>query len=470
MKIGIRGKVFLGVGCFLTLYITLLSFLQWSIEARDSYVAKLVMNTKFEEAVQAVTLESKKYMTDGVSMDAKGKADLRHKIDAKFRSLRTLAADLPVNKDGVNRLTKAFHQGRIWIDARRQQTADRLYRRAVERLFLSKLKSGKDLARLAREDQRQLLLEEIQEMGWIIFQTIWALVALTALLTCFTAWWFTNYLTRNIDRLREAVAAAASGHAPSPLAVEGQDEFGELAAALNDMAKTLTASRERWVRSEKAAAAKELAHGAAHAINNPLSAIVGYTELLMRTDLSEPAKEDLRRIRDQAERCHQVIKNLVAASSRENAPRKVQVNSVIKDVLKGMEQDLKQEKIKLIAKLDPALPEVPGNFAELQKAFREIVGASREAVRDRAGKVLRVASEKSGEFLRITFADNGGETRFGTAADFLNPFYSALGAGNGAGLSLSAAYGAIRAQGGEITVSRRRGQGTMVLVELPLHP
>ena len=226
----------------------------------------------------------------------------------------------------------------------------------------------------------------------------------------------------------------------------------------------------KLMQTEKMAALGQLVSGVAHEVNNPLAAIVGFTDLLMENpEVPATAKEELRVILEQAQRTRAIVHNLLSFA-RQMPPRRepLQVNSVLRQTLKLRAYDLSSHGVEVLEHYDEELPVVLGDPHQLQQVFLNIVNNAYDAVQetDRPGKI-EIATTRHNGSLEITIRDNGpGISRPDRIFD---PFFTTKEVGKGTGLGLSICYGIIRSHQGEILARNNAGGvGCTFTIHLPV--
>jgi PAS domain S-box-containing protein len=227
--------------------------------------------------------------------------------------------------------------------------------------------------------------------------------------------------------------------------------------------------RDKLVHAEKMAAVGQLVSGVAHEVNNPLTAILGFADLLMENpDLPENARKDLRVILQEAQRTKQIVQNLLSFA-RQMPPQRtaVQLNTILRRTIQLRSYDLNSHGIEVIEHLDAELPEVLGDAHQLQQVFLNILNNAYDAVHE-VGRPARIEimSTKSGDSVEVSFCDNGNGI---TQPDkIFDPFFTTKEVGKGTGLGLSICYGIVKEHGGEILCHNNLGgQGATFIVRLP---
>jgi len=226
----------------------------------------------------------------------------------------------------------------------------------------------------------------------------------------------------------------------------------------------------KLVHTEKMAAVGQLVSGVAHEVNNPLTAILGFTDLLMENpDLPESARRDLRIILQEAQRTKQIVQNLLSFA-RQMPPQRhsVQLNAILRRTLQLRAYDFHSHGVEVIERLDESLPEVVGDSHQLQQVFLNLVNNAYDAVRETGRHArIEIVSARNGSWIEVSLRDNG--TGIGEADRIFDPFYTTKEVGKGTGLGLSICYGIVREHGGEIVCHNNlESQGATFVVRLPV--
>jgi len=231
--------------------------------------------------------------------------------------------------------------------------------------------------------------------------------------------------------------------------------------------------RAKLVHAEKMAAVGQLVSGVAHEVNNPLTAILGFTDLLMEnTELPESARRDLRVILQEAQRTKQIVQNLLSFA-RQMPPQRqlVQLNSILQRTVHLRSYDFISHGIEVAERLDPSLPDVMGDSHQLQQVFLNILNNAYDAVREGEHPPhparIEIKSARDGGFVEISFCDNG--VGIADPERIFDPFFTTKDVGHGTGLGLSICYGIVREHGGEIVCHNNPDSaGATFIVRLPV--
>jgi PAS domain S-box-containing protein len=226
----------------------------------------------------------------------------------------------------------------------------------------------------------------------------------------------------------------------------------------------------KLMHTEKLAAVGQLVSGVAHEVNNPLTAILGFADLLMENpELPENAKKDLRVILQEAQRTKQIVQNLLSFA-RQMPPqrRPVQINSILHRTVQLRAYDLSSHKVAVVERYADDLPEVVGDSHQLQQVFLNILNNAYDAV-SHTGRAARIEVETglAGGCAQVLFRDNG--DGIASPERIFDPFFTTKEVGKGTGLGLSICYGIVREHGGEIVCFNNPGcEGATFIVRLPL--
>jgi two-component system NtrC family sensor kinase len=250
------------------------------------------------------------------------------------------------------------------------------------------------------------------------------------------------------------------------------DAGGELLGRL-EIYRDVTGQRlmqSKLLQTEKMAGLGQLVSGIAHELNNPLTSIIGYSQLLLGRRLTAPQEADGRLIHQEAERAARIVKNLLLFA-REARPerRSVYLNEIVERTLALRNYELRVENIELSQDLAPDLPPVVADPAQLQQVLLNLLVNAEQAIRQGSGEgSIRVRTRKSPRG-RVSFEilDSGPGIPQEIIPRIFDPFFSTKPSGAGTGLGLSITCGIVKEHGGEIFVQSQLGHGAKFTVELP---
>lgn len=237
-----------------------------------------------------------------------------------------------------------------------------------------------------------------------------------------------------------------------------------------DMERKLEKTRIQLLQAEKMASLGKLAAGVAHQLNNPLGGITLYAQLMMEEyTLEDAAKEDLKRIIDDTERCRDTVRELLefARQTRQEI-RMNDLNHAISRTLFLLENQALFHNIEIIKSLDPDLPKVPSDVQQLNHVFMNIILNAAEAMEGSGQLRVETVPSENGCGILIRISDTGPGIPEDALPHVFEPFFTTKEQGKGTGLGLSLAYGIIENHGGRIWAESKIGEGTAFTIELPM--
>jgi signal transduction histidine kinase len=221
------------------------------------------------------------------------------------------------------------------------------------------------------------------------------------------------------------------------------------------------------VQSEKLVSLGQLAAGAAHEINNPLTAILGFSDLLADDpSLPEKARGLASKIRDQARRTKTLVGNLLSFA-RQVPPERtlLDINTVVTNAVQLRALDLRSGRTRVDLQLESVLPGVRGDGNQLMQVFFNIVSNAIDAMESADGGVLTVKTMRDRSNVVVLFSDTGPGIK--EPYRVFDPFYTTKPVGKGTGLGLSICFGIVQEHAGKILCYNRQEGGAVFRVELP---
>jgi PAS domain S-box-containing protein len=253
----------------------------------------------------------------------------------------------------------------------------------------------------------------------------------------------------------------------SPMRDE-QSQVSSIVVVMSDVTDAASL-QSKLMHAEKMAAVGQLVSGVAHEVNNPLTAILGFADLLMENkELPESARKDLRVILQEAQRTKQIVQNLLSFARQMPPQRKpIQLNAILKRTIQLRSYDLQSRGVAVTERLQEGLPFVIGDAHQLQQVFLNILNNAYDAVRECAqGARIDVSTGGKDDFVEVSFRDNG--HGISEPDRIFDPFFTTKQVGEGTGLGLSICYGIVQEHGGEILCSNNSdGEGATFTVRLP---
>ena len=214
----------------------------------------------------------------------------------------------------------------------------------------------------------------------------------------------------------------------------------------------------------------QMAAGICHEINNPLTAVIGYSDLLAKKELPEGMKQQLGYILEGGHRVAEIVKQLLAFARNMRPTRTlVDINDIVLQTLKLREHQQRVSNINVVTRLDPDLPFTYADPGQLQQVFLNIVLNAEIEMKTAHGLgTLLVKTEHFDDTIRISFKDDGPGIAPENLANIFDPFFTTRKIGEGTGLGLSVCHGIVTEHHGLIYAQSELGEGATFIVELPV--
>ena len=257
------------------------------------------------------------------------------------------------------------------------------------------------------------------------------------------------------------------------------DESGEIIKfvyLMGEITKRINAEeKERVLQQElnlagRLASIGEVAAGLTHEINNPLTSVIAFAQMLAQMDVPEDFKEAVEVINDGANRVSGIVEKLLTFARR-NRPDKeyADINSVITNTLGMRSYEMRLNNTKVTTRLDSNLPRTMANIGQLQQVFLNIIINAEQAMAGSNGKgKLAIKTERANSSIRVSLADTGPGISPEDINKIFDPFFTTKGPTQGTGLGLSVSYGIINEHGGKIHAKSEPDKGATFIIDLPI--
>ncbi len=231
--------------------------------------------------------------------------------------------------------------------------------------------------------------------------------------------------------------------------------------------------QQQLIQSEKLSAIGELISGIAHELNNPLTGVMGYSQLLqLRKDLDDRAKENLLKINNLALRCQKIVQNLLSFARKQKPERTLSdLNEILEKTVELRSYELQVNNIEITRDLDRNLPKTIADAHQLQQVFLNVLTNAEQAMLEAHGKghlTIRTHTDAQNTRIVVEVTDDGPGIPESYLTRIFDPFFTTKEVGKGTGLGLSLSYGMIKEHGGNIYARSRLGEGSTFFIELPI--
>lgn len=245
-------------------------------------------------------------------------------------------------------------------------------------------------------------------------------------------------------------------------------EIMKLEVLASDLAVTIENSRlhHQLVRSEKLAALGQLVAGVAHELNNPLTGILGYADLLSEEVEGQKAAKRVEKLGAEARRMKRIVDGLLRFARQNNpAARAADFEAALHDVIQLREFHIRKLGIRMELHIEPQLPRIAIGEDELKQVLLNILNNAIDAVEESAQRSISITVTRQADRVFIRFDDSG--PGFSDLNRAFDPFFTTKPVGKGTGLGLSICYGIIQEAGGEIILSNKQPFGASISLEFP---
>jgi two-component system NtrC family sensor kinase len=224
-------------------------------------------------------------------------------------------------------------------------------------------------------------------------------------------------------------------------------------------------------RAEKLSALGQLIAGVAHELNNPLSIVMGYSQVMaVQTGLDKKTQGNLQRILQESTRASKIVRDLLTFACPSD-PQKaaVSINHLISSVIEAQEANIQAAQIQLEQRLAHDLPNTMADYSQIEQVIINLIGNAIYALSTRPKpRVLTISTEEEGNYIRIIVADNGPGIPKEVIGQIFDPFFTTKALGKGTGLGLTVSTTIIQGHRGRILAENQPTGGARVVVELPI--
>jgi signal transduction histidine kinase len=239
------------------------------------------------------------------------------------------------------------------------------------------------------------------------------------------------------------------------------------------------------LQAEKLATLGQVVAGVAHEINNRLTGIMSFAELVLReTKASGWEQDSLHRIVEETSRCGKVVRNLLAfAGQHESRRTPIGLVAVMQETMALLSHRLRVTGVRVVEEYAPGIPDVEGDPHQIQQVFLNLIVNAQHAMAEVADRTLTITVETApdsgaesgrmpgngaGPVARVSIADTGPGIPYENQARIFEPFFTTKNSGTGTGLGLAISQGIVAQHGGWLSVRSEPGHGAAFFVEFPI--
>jgi len=229
--------------------------------------------------------------------------------------------------------------------------------------------------------------------------------------------------------------------------------------------------KAQLVHSEKLSAIGELLAGVVHEINNPLTGIIGYSELLLMGKYTpEKTEKYVGNIQKAAKLCQTIVQKLLTFSRKQEPKREtVQINNILENTIELLQHEIKINNVHVVKQFGENLPDTTADFYQLQQVFLNIINNAIQAMTEQTRMcMITVKSEFDDKMIRVHCRDTGPGIPKENIQKIFEPFFTTKPEGKGTGLGLSLCYDIIKEHHGDIYISSEPESGSSFVVEIPI--
>ncbi|MGB9720323.1 MAG: ATP-binding protein, partial [bacterium] len=303
--------------------------------------------------------------------------------------------------------------------------------------------------------------------------TIIAMLAVTGF-----SYLLSGTITKSVGEIASAAREIGKGNFPESINITSQDEIADLAKAFQYMIDSIKKRDEELKRyaqqtiaeAERLAIIGQLAAGVAHEINNPLTGILLYCDLMLKNFPDDhPYKKNLLRINNEAQRCKTIVKGLLDFA-REKKPeiKKASINDLIESTLNLLKTQAIFLNINTKLELNKDLPQINIDPGQIQQVLINIIMNGVEAMEGKGDLIIKTEFSEDKRFVIISICDTGPGIKPEYIKKVFEPFFTTKETGHGVGLGLSISKRIIDDHNGTIEVFSELGKGAAFKIKLPL--
>jgi PAS domain S-box-containing protein len=247
---------------------------------------------------------------------------------------------------------------------------------------------------------------------------------------------------------------------------------GEI-AGFEGIAKDITLRKkmqQQLLQADRLASLGELSAGVAHEVNNPLGMILGYTQLMLRTEPQDTQNfQDLKTIEKHTRNCKKIVEDLLNfARDAETQKGLLDINELLREVVSVVEHQFKLDNVAIEIQLDTSVPMLCADGEKLKQVFMNLLMNAKQSIATSGHIQIGTSHDSSENKIVVTVADTGSGIDPEILDKIFDPFFTTKPTGHGTGLGLSVSYGIVKDHHGDVVVQSTPEKGSIFTVFLPI--
>jgi len=308
------------------------------------------------------------------------------------------------------------------------------------------------------------------DLKWQIAKYVLLLPLIIGFIASILVFLASKVLTDPIQKMITVIRRVKQGRLDEQMAVENRDELGELAVAFNRMTRMLKKNKElesALAQQGKMASLGVLSSGVAHEINNPLGVILGYAGYLeKKIPEDDPNFTFIHEIKRESKRCKKIVQDLLSYSrTPKPALEPTDVSQLLRQIIDFASNHTDLYHIQIVQNIADNIPPIPADADQLrQVAINLLLNAG--SASPKGSEINVTAQLEDNKYVQITISDNGEGISEENLEKIFEPFFTTKARGTGLGLAITKQI--IEMHQGQISINSEIGQGTTVIILLPL--
>ena len=276
--------------------------------------------------------------------------------------------------------------------------------------------------------------------------------------------------SREADMISDHGGTQAAAYRVAAVPVPEKDSSSSRVLLIIDDISEQSDQRNRMVASSRLVAVGEMAAGVAHELNNPLTAVLGFSQLALKQTVDPVLRKDLESIANEAERAGHIVDNLLGfARSHSGLGDRFDPAASLQKVLDLREYECRVNNIEVVTYFDPDTPITRADAHRMEQVFLNLLGNAIQAISDNSGRgSVTVGLVAIDGLIRISITDDGPGIPEEVLPHIFEQFYTTKPVGKGTGLGLHICQEIVQDHGGEIRVESHARRGTTFVVEIPI--